>query len=105
VLITNVTSNSFDVELVANSTPRDLQTATFTFNPAPGATIGGSPTIPVNIAPQITAWYASAASQQYGSRFALTMPFTFAGSASAIGSVTVTLTNSAGVSSSVTGTP
>jgi hypothetical protein len=103
VQILNVTSTGFDVELVANSSPRDLKTATFTFGAAAGTQISGATTFSVDVSSLLTTWFASANSQQYGSEFSLTVPFTFSGSSSAIGSVSVTLTNSVGTSTAVTG--
>jgi hypothetical protein len=105
VQILDLTSSGFMVELVANSTPRDVQSATFTFNAASGAQITGSTTFTVDVSSLLSGWYSSTQSQQYGSAFSLQVPFTLSGSPSAIQSVSVTLTNSAGTSSPVTGTP
>jgi hypothetical protein len=105
VQILDLTSSGFVVELVASSTPRDVQTATFTFNAAPGAQINGTNTFNVNVSSLLSQWYSSTQGQTYGSAFSLQVPFTLSGSASAIQSVTVTLTNSVGTSSAVTGTP
>jgi hypothetical protein len=105
VKIIDVTDTGFIVEVVASSsTPRDVETATFTFTPASGAQINGTATFPVAVAPLISQWYASAEGQSYGSAFTLQIPFTTTGSASAIGSVSVTLTNSIGASTAVSGT-
>jgi hypothetical protein len=104
VQITSVTSSGFEVEVVGNSSPRDLKTATFTFNAGSGAVINGTTSFSVDVSSLMNGWYASGASQQFGSEFLLTVPFTFSGSSSAIGSVTVTLINSQGTSSPVTGT-
>jgi hypothetical protein len=105
VQILDLTSSGFVVELVANSTPRDVQTVNFTFNAAPGAQINGSNTFSVNVASLLAQWYSGSSGQSYGSAFSLQVPFTLSGSSSAIQSVTVTLTNSAGTSAAVTGTP
>lgn len=105
VQILDVTATGFMVELVANSSPRDVQTATFTFNPASGAKINGGATFTVDVSALLAQWYGSAQGQSYGSAFSLQVPFTLNGNASAVGSVTVTLTNSAGTSAPVTGTP
>ncbi len=105
VQILDLTSTGFVVELVANSTPRDLQTATFTFNAAPGAQISGTAAFSVNVSSLLSQWYSSTQGQTYGSAFSLQVPFTLSGNSSAIQSVTVTLTNSAGTSAGVTGTP
>jgi hypothetical protein len=105
VQILDLTSTGFVVEVVANSTPRDLQTASFTFNAASGASINGTNTFNVDVSSLLTQWYASSEGQSYGSAFSLQVPFTLSGNAKAIQSVTVALTNSVGTSSAVTGTP
>jgi len=104
VQVLNVTSSGFTVELIANSSPRDLKSATFSFNAAGNSVINGTTSFAVDVSSLMTGWYAGATSQQYGSQFMLTVPFTFSGSVSAISSVTVTLTNSVGTSAAATGT-
>ncbi len=98
VNVLNVTSAGFDVEVIANSSPRDLETANFTFGASSGNTINGTTSFSVDVSSAMSSWYTSSTSQQYGSRFALTVPFTFSGSSSAIGTVSVTLKNSQGTS-------
>jgi hypothetical protein len=105
VQILDVTSSGFVVEVVANSTPRDLQTAKFTFNAANGSYINGTNTFNVDVSSLLAQWYASSQGQSYGSAFSLQVPFTLTGDPKAIQSVTVTLTNSVGTSAPVTGTP
>jgi hypothetical protein len=105
VQILDLTSTGFVVEFVANSSPRDVQSATFTFNAASGAQINGTSSFTVNVSSLLSQWYSSTQGQGYGSAFSLQVPFTLSGSASAIQSVTVTVTNSAGTSAPVTGTP
>jgi two-component sensor histidine kinase len=102
VQITDVTSSGFNVELVATSTTRDLQTATFTFNAATGAQLNGT-NFTVNVSSLLSNWFASSSGLTYGGAFSLTIPFTLSGSSSAIASVTVTLTNSVGTSAAATG--
>lgn len=102
VRIVNVTGNGFSVEMQASSSTRDLVSAALTFSAAGGTALDGSTTATVQLTPQ-TAWFASAAGLQNGSRFTLTIPFTFSGDASALGSVSATLTNSVGVSAAVSG--
>jgi hypothetical protein len=104
VQITNVTSTGFDVELVATSTTLDLKSATFTFAPAAGAQISGTSTFTADVSTLLPAWLTSS-NYQYGGAFSLSIPFTISGPASAIGSVSVTLTNSVGTSPAVSGTP
>jgi hypothetical protein len=104
VQITNITSTGFDVELVATSTTLELKTATFTFTAAAGAQISGSATFTADVSSLLAPWFASS-NYQYGGAFSLSIPFTISGPSSAIGSVSVTLTNSSGTSSAVSGTP
>jgi hypothetical protein len=104
VQITNVTSTGFDVELVATSTTRELTNAIFTFTPAAGATISGTTTFTVDVSSLLSSWFTNASSLPYGGAFTLTLPFSLTGSASAIQSVSVTLSNSIGTSAAVSGT-
>jgi hypothetical protein len=104
VQIIDVTSTGFSVELVATSTTLDLKTANFTFTPASGAQISGNSTFTADVSSLLPAWFATASNYQYGGAFSLSIPFTISGPASAIGSVSVTLTNSVGTSSAVSGT-
>jgi hypothetical protein len=104
VQILNVTSTGFDVELVANSTTRDISYATFTFTPAAGAKILGDTTFTFDVSSLLTSWFSSNIGLSYGSAFSLTVPFNLSGPASAIQSVSVTLTNSIGSSGAVSGT-
>jgi hypothetical protein len=104
VQIVNVTSGGFEVELVATSTTRQLNLATFTFSAATGSQISGTATFNVDVSSLLAGWYSSSSGLSYGGAFSLTIPFTLSGSASAIHSVSVTLTNSVGTSAAVSGT-
>jgi hypothetical protein len=91
------TANGFEIEVIAYSTTRDLETATFTFTPASGAQITGSSIIPVQVTSTMTTWFAGQQGLNYGGSFSLTIPFTLSsGSISDIQSFTVSLTNSIG---------
>jgi hypothetical protein len=96
------TSSGVTVTIVGYSTTREATQAAFTFNAASGATLSSS-TQTVNLASTFTAWYQSSASAAYGSQFTLSIPFSISGDLNAIGSVTVAVTNSIGVSAPVTG--
>jgi hypothetical protein len=105
-----ISTSGFTVQLDAYSTPRDLQSATYTFTAASGTqiTVTGASTpnqISVNVAPQLTAWFGGAPSQSNGSAFSLQTPFTLSGDPTAVQSVSVILKNSIGSSASVTCTP
>jgi hypothetical protein len=105
VHITNLTASGFDVVLTGYSTTRDMTSATFTFNANAGTQFSGSATFTVPLTAPYTAWYQSAQSQSFGSMFQLQVPFTLSGSTNVLQSVTVTLTNSIGTSTPVTGGP
>ncbi len=102
VRITGVTGSGFSVELTGYSTPRDLASASFTFNAAPGSQVDGA-SISIDLRDAMTQWYASSDGLANGSLFHIQVPFTLDGDIRAIQSVTVTLTNSVGTSQPVTG--
>jgi Asp/Glu/hydantoin racemase len=104
VQIVDVTSTGFNVEVVATSTTLDLKTATFTFAAASGSQISGTSSFTADVSKLLPTWFSTASNFQYGGAFSLSIPFTISGPASAIGSVSVTLTNSVGTSSPVSGT-
>jgi hypothetical protein len=94
-------STGFTVTVVGFDPTRSITQATFTFTPASGSTLQTT-TVTVPVQALFTAWYQSAASAAFGSQFSFTIPFTVSGSVSGIASVTVTLTNATGTSSSTT---
>jgi hypothetical protein len=97
--VTNQTSTGFTVQFDAYSTPRDLSNVTFTFQAASGAQLQGTSfSFPLDG----TSWFSSTQGQDNGGTFSVTVPFTFSGDTSALGSVTVTLSNSVGSSSPAT---
>jgi hypothetical protein len=102
VQITNLSATGFSVDLVATSTPRDLSSVTFSFSPAAGTQLNNT-SFAVSLSDIATAWFASNAGQAAGGAFDLTVPFPFSGDMSAIGSVSVALTNSVGASSPESG--
>jgi hypothetical protein len=97
VQITGVSATGFTVELNAYSTTRDLTTATFTFTASSGSTLNGA-SQSVNLGTVAAAWFASSAGLQAGGSFHLAAPFAYSGNTSALGTVSVTLTNSMGTS-------
>jgi len=104
VQMVNITANSFDVELVATSTTRELTYANFTFTPAAGGSILGETSFTIDVSSVLANWFSSSAGLEYGGDFSLTVPFQLSGPSSAIGSVSVSLTNSIGTSAPVAGT-
>jgi hypothetical protein len=94
------TSTGIQVTVVGTSTTLNMQTATFQFTPAAGATLQTT-SVSVNVSSLFAAWYSNPASLATGSQFSLAMPFTISGNVSSVASVTVTLTNSVGTSAPV----
>jgi hypothetical protein len=102
VRITGRSGSGFNVEFDAYSTPRDLTNAAFTFHPASGAQLQGGPFV-VSVSSLAPSWFSGQTGLDNGSRFHLTVPFTYSGDVEALGSVSVTLTNSEGTSAEATG--
>ncbi len=97
VCFSNQTSNSFDVVIAGYSNPRNMTSVTLAFQAASGASISGGASFTENVSSLFSQFYSSAQSQLAGSLFSgLDIPVTISGNVSAIGSVTVTLTNSVG---------
>jgi len=94
-------STGFTVVATGYSNTREIQQVMFEFNAAAGQTLQ---TTQLTVAgSSIFAPYClSAASNATGGGFKLTPPFTVEGNTQAIGSVTVTLTNTVGSSKPVT---
>jgi hypothetical protein len=72
--------------------------------PAPNTQLKGTTSFTIPVSPAFATWFDSADGQANGSTFGLTVPFTLSGNTSVINSVTVTLTNSIGISTPETGT-
>jgi hypothetical protein len=106
VMITGITSAGFQVVLVASSTPRDLSGANLVFTAASGTQLNGTQSFSVPLTSVAGPWFdpANAAAVASGGAFSLTFAFAYSGDTSALGSVSATLTNSAGTSIPVTGT-
>jgi YVTN family beta-propeller protein len=103
VSIVNKTSSGFSVQITAYSTPRDLANATFVFTAASGTDLNGSSPPAVALSSTAQPYFASENGALGGGTFVLTVPFSFTGDISSLGSVAVTLSNSVGTSSSMTG--
>jgi len=89
------TSGGFNVLVTGYSTPRQVTQASFTFTPSAGSNLGTTQlTVPVDAA--FTTWFTGTASGQFGSTFLYTQPFQVQGDVTAITSVSVTLSSSAG---------
>ena len=81
----------------------EVTRATFHFNPAKGDSIS-DPDITVDVPTPFAQWFGSTDSVGFGSTFSYTQQFLLSGGDAKIASVDVTLTNSIGVSTTVTGT-
>jgi cytochrome c2 len=93
-IVFNSGNTGFTVKLSGFATTRDVASATFVFAPAAGAQLSGSSvTVPFNGQDQ-TQWFNTAAGQSAGGTFSLSLPFAYSGDSSALGSVSVSLTNS-----------
>jgi hypothetical protein len=102
VRITNITGG-FQVELSGVSSPRDLVRISYTFT-ATGTSILEGTTVTVDVTSLFNTYFASDAGRAAGGAFRFTMPFTVSGGdANAVTSVSVTLTNSVGNSTVVSG--
>jgi len=98
------TASGFQVAITGYSNTREASQALLQFTPAAGQTLQTT-SLTVSLSSASTTWFQSSTSDQYGSQFILTLPFTVTnGSASAIGSVSVQLVNSQGTSTSSSAT-
>jgi len=102
VRMTNITSSSFNVEFSAYATTREITNALYTFNPTSGSKLNGS-TLGVNLGSILSSWYSDSNGMANGGAFYLSVPFAVSGDVSAVGSVTVTLSNSLGPGAGATG--
>jgi hypothetical protein len=99
----SATASGFQVQITAYSNTREVTQAVFQFTPAAGQNLQTtSVTVPLTDA--ANTWFQSSTADAYGSQFVLTVPFSLAGSSSAIGSVAVELVNTQGTSGSVSAT-
>ena len=105
VEIASLTSTGFDVELNGYSTSRDVQEATFVFTGASGSTLNGQTSFQVSFSSAAATYFGGSTGLKNGGNFGLTVHFTYSGDTSVIsgGSVAVTVSNSVGTSSEVTG--
>ena len=99
----STSSGGISVAVTGFSNTRDMTSATFQFQAAAGTTLQGSQSM-IDVTQIFATWYSDSTSVQYGSQFTFTQPFTISGGASGITSVSVTLTNAQGTSSSANAT-
>ena len=84
------------------SSTRDMVSGLFHFASSSNETISGGGDITVPLSSAFATWYQSSASNAFGSEFTLTVPFNVQGNPVDVVAVTVSLTNSKGVSNPVT---
>lgn len=89
------TATGFEIWITGYSPSRDLTQAAFRFTPAPGSNLRTT-TATLPLADSARQWYEDPVSRLFGSQFTIVQPFTLQGSASAIGAIYVSLSNSAG---------
>jgi hypothetical protein len=91
------TAGGFEVWITGYSPSRELTQALVVLHAAAGINLQTSQlTVPLTDAAR--QWFEDAGSAQYGSQFTIVEPFSVQGSAGAVGSVTVTLSNAEGSS-------
>jgi hypothetical protein len=91
------TATGFEIWITGYSPSRDLTQATFRFTPASGSDLRTT-TVDLPLSDPAQQWYQDANSKLFGSQFTIVQPFTVQGSTDAIGTIYVSLTNSAGSS-------
>jgi hypothetical protein len=94
------TAGGIEVDVTGFSNSRDMASAAFQFQASAGTSLQASQ-VTVQVDPIFGAWYNDATSQQFGSQFTFTQPFTISGNAAGITNVSVTLTNKEGTSTAV----
>ncbi|MCZ2150976.1 MAG: putative Ig domain-containing protein [Bryobacterales bacterium] len=93
-------AGGLEVGITGYATGREITSATFRFTPASGSTLQTTE-LTVPLGDSAKTWYQSDASKPFGSQFTLTQQFNVQGDTGAIGSVTVTMANPQGTSTSV----
>ena len=106
VVVSAKATNGFTLLVTGYASGRSITQMDFQFSPTANETVG-TQKLTLNVEPSFTAWYQSTNSQQYGSLFTATVPFTLQGDLNKVSSlvdtiqsVAVTITNRQGVSSS-----
>jgi hypothetical protein len=110
IQLLNQAATGFTIQVTGFSTTRALKTWTVQFATAPGFTMPTSQ-FSIDVQSVSKVWFGSAASQNFGGQFTLSVPFTFQMSGSgaqnplkSLASVSVTMSNDVGASNSVTAT-
>jgi len=110
VTVSNVAANAFTLVVTGYSTTRALTNLAVQLTAAPGFNLGSAAQYTFNISQQSTLWFQSASSQSFGGLFSIAVPFSFTSTGTlpggqspvqSIASVSATVSNSVGTSSSL----
>ena len=95
------TTGGVVVAITGYTTTKEVTQATLQFNAVSGGNLNsGTTTVPLTAV--LNSWFQSATAAQFGGQFTVSVPIAVSGTVSAIGSVTVTVTNTQGNSAPVT---
>jgi len=94
-------STTMEIIVSGYSTPRSVSRMDFQFTAVPGAQLQGA-SLSADVDAAFNSWYQGSASRAFGSQFTASVTVNASGDLSAVQSVSVTATNSNGVSSPVT---
>jgi hypothetical protein len=97
VRITSLTASSFELAIDGLSNTRMVNQGEFRFSARGGGNLATT-MVPISLANDANIWFQGEASRQFGSQFTLVVVFNVQGDISAIGSVSVTLSNQEGTS-------
>jgi hypothetical protein len=101
VLVQSFVNNQVVLLISGYSTPRNLSQLSFQFTGASGKDLQ-TQSLTLNVSGAFTSWYASSASEVFGSQFSVTVTVTVTGDPTALQSISVTATNSKGTSAAQT---
>jgi hypothetical protein len=97
-------AGGFDIEILATSTVRNVTSAAVQVNVVAGTRVDGESRFTVELTSSFNDWFRTAANLQWGGQFRVRLPFTLQnGDSSIVDSVSVTLANTSGTSTAVTG--
>lgn len=97
IVVTNIASNGFTLQITGFSTSRSVSGLTFQFSPVSGGTLQTT-SVSADVNAPFRTWYQSSSSAGFGSQFTATVSFDVDGNTSAIQSVGATATNAQGAS-------
>lgn len=101
IVVKSFVGNQVVLTVSGYSTPRNLSQLSFQFTGAAGTNLTTT-SLNLDVSGAFTGWYESAASQVFGSQFAVSITATITGDPTALQSVAVTATNTKGTSAAQT---